>query len=242
MRINLQPAYLLHSRPWRDTSLLLEVFTAEHGRLSLVAKGARRRSRGGTQAALLQPFRPLLLSFAGRAEMKQLVAVEAAGSAPRLQAERLFTGLYLNELLVRLLQRQDPQPQLFALYGDTLAQLAGDGAGDTCLRRFEFSLLEALGYHFDPAVDGYSGDPVEPDSWYQYQAEFGLVACARHAGSPAVLFAGRDLLAIAAGHYDGEQASAAKRLLRQALAGHLGERPLASRELFRQFRQRSQQQ
>ena len=242
MRVNLQPAYLLHARPYRDTSLLLEVFTAEHGRLSLVGKGARRRSRGGTQASLLQPFRPLLVSFAGRTEMKQLVAVEAAGSAPLLQAERLFTGLYLNELLVRLLQRQDPQPELFARYGDTLLQLAAGDAGDTCLRRFEFSLLEALGYHFDPAVDGYSGEPVVAEGWYQYQSEFGLVACARHAGSPAVLFAGRDLLAIADGRYDGEQAAAAKRLLRHALAGHLGERPLHSRELFRQFRGRSQQQ
>lgn len=242
MRVTLQPAYLLHSRPYRDTSLLLEVFTAEHGRLSLVGKGARRRSRGGTQAALLQPFRPLLVSFAGRAEMKQLVAVEAAGSAPQLRAERLFTGLYLNELLVRLLQRQDPQPQLFARYGDTLQQLASATAGDACLREFEFGLLEALGYHFDPAVDGHSGEPVTAEGWYQYQAEYGLVACARHGGSPAVLFAGRDLLAIAAGQYDGEQASATKRLLRQALAGHLGERPLASRELFRQFRDRSQQQ
>ncbi len=242
MRVNLQPAYLLHGRPYRDTSLLLEVFTAEHGRLSLVGKGARRRSRGGTQASLLQPFRPLLVSFAGRAEMKQLVAVEGAGSAPLLQAERLFTGLYLNELLVRLLQRQDPQPELFALYGETLLQLAAGDVGDACLRRFEFRLLEALGYHFDPAVDGYSGEPVDAEGWYQYQVEFGLVACARHAGSPAVLFSGRDLLAIADGRYDGEQAVAAKRLLRQALAGHLGDRPLHSRELFRQFRSRSQQQ
>lgn len=239
MRVNLQPAYLLHSRPYRDSSLLLDVFTAEYGRLGLVGKGARRRSRGGAQAALLQPFRPLLVSFAGRSEMKQLLAVEAAGGASLLQAERLFTGLYLNELLVRLLQRQDPQPQLFARYGDTLLQLAAGQAGDACLRQFEFGLLEALGYHFDPAVDGHSGEPIVPAGWYQYQPEYGLVACPVHSGSPARLFSGRNLLAIAAGHYDGEHAGAAKRLLRQALAGHLGERPLASRELFRQFRGRS---
>lgn len=236
MRVNLQPAWLLHSRPYRDQSLLLELFTAEYGRLSLVGKSTQRRSRGGNSAALLQPFRPLLVSFGGRAELKQLAAVEAAGSSCALAAERLFSGLYLNELLVRLLQRQDPQPTLFACYGATLADLAAVTEVASSLRRFEFTLLEALGYHFDLALDGHSGTPVVASGWYRYQPDTGLVACRPDPGAPAGLFAGSDLLAIAAGHYDGPQASACKRLLRRALASHLGARPLHSRELFRQFR------
>lgn len=242
MRVSLQPAYLLHSRPYRDSSLLLDMFTAEHGRVSLIGRGAQRRSRGGSQAALLQPFRPLLVSFAGRAEQKPLLAVEAAGALPALRAERLFSGLYLNELLVRLLQRHDPQQPLFALYGATLECLATKPVVDADLRRFEFGLLDALGYGFDPAHDGHSGLPVAQGGWYQYQAEFGLVACDTAAVAPGARFAGGDLLGIAAGHYEGEYGAAAKRLLRQALASHLGERPLHSRELFRQFRNAGRQQ
>ncbi len=242
MRVSLQPAYLLHSRPFRDSSLLLDVFTAEHGRVGLIGRGARRRSRGGSQAALLQPFKPLLVSFSGRAEQKPLLAVEAAGPLPALLAERLFSGLYLNELLVRLLQRHDPQPELFALYGATLASLASNEPAELHLRRFELGLLDALGYGFDPAVDGYAGESVEPGGWYQYQAEFGLVACTQASVAPSARFLGSDLLAIAAGQYGGEYGVALKRLLRQALASHLGERPLHSRALFRQFRDASQQQ
>jgi DNA repair protein RecO (recombination protein O) len=181
----------------------------------------------------------LLVSFGGRGELKQLNAVEAAPGACNLAAERLFSGLYLNELLVRLLQRQDPQPALFASYGETLATLAAAVDVDASLRRFEFTLLEALGYHFDLALDGHNGAPVVASGWYRYQPETGLVACQPGSAAPVGLFAGSDLLAIAAGQYGGAQANACKRLLRQALASHLGERPLHSRELFRQFRDRS---
>lgn len=236
MRINLQPAYILHSRPWRDTSLLLELFTAEHGRLSLVGKGARRRSRGGSNASLMQAFSPLLVSFSGHAEMKQLVAVEAAAPSLALAGEHLFSGLYLNELLVRLLHRHDPHPGLFACYGETLESLAAGVDINASLRRFEFTLLEVLGYHFDPAIDGHNGCPVVADGWYQYQAGYGLVRCQRQQATAAAVFSGVDLLAIAAGEYGGAHSIAAKRLLREALASHLGDRPLHSRELFRQFR------
>jgi DNA repair protein RecO (recombination protein O) len=119
MRVNLQPAYILHSRPYRDSSVILEVFTPEHGRISALARGARRKSRGGSAAALLQLFTPLLLSFSGRGELKTLTAREAAGTAVSLRGDRLYSGLYVNELLVRLLHRYDPHPQLFVAYGGT---------------------------------------------------------------------------------------------------------------------------
>ena len=233
MRVDLQPAYVLHGRPYRDTSLLLEAFTAEHGRISLVARGARRRSRGGSSGALLQPFIPLLLSFSGRAELKTLTATEAAAPAVPLGGDRLFSALYLNELLSRLLHRNDPHPELFAAYGEALQALAAAGQLEAVLRRFEFRLLDELGYHLDCAVDGHSGEAVREECWYTYHADHGLVVRSG-AGNPSQpAFSGADLLLIAAGQYEGEARHAARRLMRQVLAVHLGSAPLKSRELFR---------
>lgn len=247
MRISLQPAYILHRRPYRDSSMLLEVLTAEQGRISLVARGARRKTRGGSSGALLQPFIPLLLSFSGRTDLKNLNATEAAGRPFILQRDRMFSGLYLNELLVRLLHRYDPHPQIFAAYTATLIALSdsevsvggGEGDGerivvDDILRRFEFALLGELGYGFELAVDGDSGAAVEPDRWYYYHHDFGLVARGPVPDSAQVAFQGADLLAIAANDFSGGARATAKRLLRQVLALHLGDSPLHSRDLFRE--------
>ena len=231
--VALQPSYVLHSRPYRDTSALLEVFTAEQGRISMVARGARRRTRGGSGSALLQPFNPLLLSFSGRAELKNLGATESAGTPRQLRGQRLFSGLYLNELLVRLLHRHDPHPQLFAAYGATLDALAGSEPVDDILRQFEFTLLGELGYGFSLDVDGLSGAAVLPDHWYHYHPDWGLVARDAGADPAQPAFAGTELLAMAAGGFGGQARGTAKRLLRQVLAVHLGEAPLRSRELFR---------
>ena len=130
MRVALQPAYVLHSRPYRDSSALVEMFTAEHGRLSLVARGARNRGRKGSLSSLLQPFIPLLISFSGRAELKTLGKLEAAGGGRTLRGERLYSGLYMNELLVRLLHRQDAHPRLFAAYGEACLLYTSDAADD----------------------------------------------------------------------------------------------------------------
>ncbi len=233
MRVNLQPAYILHSRPYRDSSLLLEVLTAEHGRLSLVARGARRRTRGGSVAVLLQPFSPLLLGFSGRSELKNLNATEAAGRPQLLRGQRMFSGLYLNELLVRLLHRHDPHPQLFAAYASTLDALASDGELDDILRRFEFSLLVELGYGFDLRVDGDTGEALLPQAWYHYHPDHGLVARGPVADPNQPAFRGDDLLAIAGNDFSGAARTTAKRLLRLALAMQLGDAPLRSRELFK---------
>lgn len=233
VRVQLQPSWLLHSRPYRDSSLLLDVFTADCGRLGLVARGVRRRSRGGSLGAHLQPFRPLLLSFSGRGELQQLTAVEAPGAALGLAGERLFSGLYLNELLVRLLQRQDPHPELFACYGLTLEALAEAGEVAPHLRAFENQLLDTLGYHLQPDIDASSGETVQADRCYHFDPESGLwpAGVAQPGGAP--VYPGHHLLAMARGDYRGAVARSAKGLLRQALAVHLGDRPLRSRELFR---------
>ena len=233
MRVSLQPAYILHSRPYRDTSALLEVLTAEYGRISLVAKGARRRTRGGSSNALLQPFNPLLVSFSGRAELKTLTATESVGKAPRLRGERMFSGIYVNELLVRLLHQHDAHPRLFAAYARALQGLAGSDALDTLLRQFEFTLLDELGYSFDLATDGHSGAPVRADQWYHYHPDYGLVARGEVADVARPAYAGEDLIIMADGEFGGQVRATAKRLLRQALAGHLGDAPLKSRDLFR---------
>jgi DNA repair protein RecO (recombination protein O) len=224
---------VLHSRHYRDTSALLEVLTPEHGRLSLVARGARRSVRGRSGAAILQPFIPLLLSFSGRSELKTLTASEVAGEVQVLRGDRLFSGLYLNELLLRLLHRNDAHPGLFVAYGEAVAALASRESMDDILRRFEFNLLEELGYGFDLRVDGHSGEDVSESRWYHYQQEFGLVQQHAATDPDQPVFAGGDLLAIAAGEHSDSTRLAAKRLLRQALAGHLGAKPLKSRELFR---------
>jgi DNA repair protein RecO (recombination protein O) len=233
MRFNLQPAYILHSRPYRDSSMLLEVLTAEQGRISLVARGARRKTRGGSGSALLQPFIPLLLSFSGRTELKNLNATEAAGRPLPLPGERLFSGLYLNELLVRLLHRHDPHPQLFAAYGSTLGALAAEAEIDDVLRRFEFALLGELGYGFELDIDGSSGEAVAARDWYHYHPDFGLVARGPLVDPARPAFQGADLLAIAANDFGGTARLTAKRLLRLVLAQQLGDAPLRSRELFR---------
>ena len=234
MKTTLQPAYVLHGRPYRDTSLLLDVLTAEEGRLGLVAKGARRKSRGGSGGALLQPFIPLLISFSGRAELKTLTAVEAAGQAQVLHGDRLFSGMYLNELLVRLLHRHDPHPTLFAAYSSTLQALASEPEVEESLRRFELRLLEELGYSFDLAAEGDTGEAVQEGRWYRYHSHCGLVASDGVAEPSTPSFAGSDLLRMARGQFGGEVRQTAKRLLRQALAEHLGGAPLRSRELFSQ--------
>ena len=234
MRVNLQPAYILHSRPYQDSSALLEVLTAEYGRLTLVARGAKRKARGGTSgSALLQPFIPLLVSFSGRSELKTLTAKEAAGTLHELRGERLFSGMYVNELLVRLLHQHDPHPQLFAAYTQTLQSLAGEAAVDTALRHFELTLLDELGYSFDLALDADSGEPVQADRWYHYAPDLGLVARGDATDPSRPAYAGADLITMAGGQFGGAVRVTAKRLLRQALADHLGNVPLRSRELFR---------
>ncbi len=241
MRVSLQPAFLLHSRPYRDSSQLLDVFTAEHGSLSLVARGLHRRARGGSLRSLLQPFKPLLLSFSGRGELQTLTAAETAPGAVLLAGERLFSGLYLNELLLRLLHRHDPHPLLFARYGETLVELATSSRLDTLLRRFELFLIEELGYGFDLTQDAASHQPVQAGNWYRYFEGSGLVHCDSADRRLEGRYAGADLLAIAGGELEaGSVGQTAKRLLRQVLAEHLGGRVLQSREMFRQFRQGQQ--
>jgi DNA repair protein RecO (recombination protein O) len=227
-----EAAFVLHTRPWRETSVLAELFTAEHGRIGAVARGVRRGRRGG--ASPLRPFVALRCLWRGRGELRTLTTVEPERPFV-LVGDALFAGLYLNELLVRLLQREDAHPELFLAYARAVAALSGPAPPlEPVLRRFEFGLLEELGYGFPLDVDA-TGRPVRADARYRFEAEAGLVPGegVEEGGLPARGFPGAALLALAAGDLeDPETRRVAKRLARQALAPHLGDRPLHARALF----------
>jgi DNA repair protein RecO (recombination protein O) len=229
--VDLEPAYLLHRRAWRETSALLEVFSREHGRVGLVARGARR-PRSALRAAL-RPFTPLLLSWSGRGELATLRGVEVPGRIVELGSSALPGGLYLNELLLRLTHRHDPHPELFDAYRVAAAGLASGHAVESTLRSFEKRLLEAIGYGLVLEHDAQSGQAVVREARYAYLREQGPV---RRAASCAesVEISGATLLALAAdGPLGPREQQEAKRLMRFVLRGHLGERPLATRSLFR---------
>lgn len=236
MRASLESGFVLHTRSWRDNSLIVEYFSREQGRVSLVARGAKsRKSRGGTHAALLQPFTPLQCSWSGRSQLRNLNACEAIGPALALHGRRLYSGLYMNELLVRLLHHEDPHEKLFDFYAAALKLLASgeEESEEVPLRRFELVLLEELGYGFDLSCDGLSGAALSEESWYHFHEDHGLVKADGAATDRRPRYSGADLASISRGDFSGGARLAAKRLLRQALAPHLGDKPLKSRDLFR---------
>jgi len=235
-RFEYQAAYLLHARPYRETSLLLELFIAEQGRLGVIAKGVRRpksRSRG-----LLQLFVPLRVSCVGRGELLTLTDVDSAGVAPILTGRRLVSAFYVNELLMRLLHRGDPNPVLFSHYQDTLTELANMDREQVALRLFEKALLKNLGYEVQLLKDVETGLAVQAEGFYTFDPALGpvLVDSIRpnHAlARSSYLFKGKSLLGLAEGQLQEPSVlSDAKRLMRMALAPHLGPKPLESRKLL----------
>jgi len=233
MRVQLQPAFILHRRPYRDTSLLLEAFSHEHGRLGLVARGAASaRSR---LKSMLQPFVPLLLSWSGAGDLAALTAAEETGRPAPLPPGQVLAGLYVNELLVRLLPRQDSLPGLFAAYRTLLAELAAADA-EPPLRRFEKCLLEELGYGLSLDREAVSGMPIVAEQRYCYVLDRGpLVA---DSGVPGVPISGRGLLALRDGMLaDPTVLREVKHLTRAALAEQLRGRVLKTRELYRAKRE-----
>lgn len=219
MLLDQQPAYVLHARPYRETSLLLECLTRDHGRLGVVARGVRRE-RARLQRAQLEPFQPVALDLLLRGELATLRGAEPAGPPLRLTGDAGLAGLYLNELVVRLTGRQDPQPDLFVAYARTLPRLAEPGTLAWQLRRFERDLLAAIGYALQLDAEADSGEPVAPEGWYRYQVEHGPVTTA--AGAPRAI-CGADLLALAADECpDAAGLAALRRLMREVIQFHLG--------------------
>lgn len=227
-----QRAFVLHSRPWSETSLLLDVFSEESGRVRLVAKGAR--SRRSNLKGTLQPFTPLLIRFGGRGEVKTLRSAEAVSLALPLSGIALYSGLYVNELLCRVLEQETRFSELFFDYLHCIQSLAGANASpEPALRRFELALLGHLGYGVDYLHCAGSGEPVSPEMTYRYREEKGFIASLV---VDNLSFTGHELEALASREFpDTATLRAAKRFTRIALKPYLGGKPLKSRELFRQF-------
>lgn len=224
-------AYVLHRRDYGNTSLLVELFTRAGGRFPVLAKGAKGPRAPG--AALLQPFRSLLVRFAGRGEVKTLCQVEASETPPALQGQALYCGFYLNELLMRLLARGDAHEGLFDQYGTTLGALPGEADLGGLLRRFELCLLAETGYALVLDREAATGAALCPDTRYHYDPERGPLAA--QDGGQGGLVSGRTLLALAQrARLDPAAGREARDLLRRVLAHHLGGKPLRSRELFSQ--------
>lgn len=233
------PAYVLHAYPYRETSLIVEAFTGGFGRVAMVAKGAKRpRSE---MRGLLQGFQPLTLSWAGAGELKTLTRAEWCGGLPLLGGAALLCGFYLNELLLKLLAREDAHPALFADYEQALAALARESAPQAqavVLRRFEMRLLAELGYALNLTREADSGAAIDPARVYHYVPDRGprLVPAnvAREPAPRGVSVRGATLQALAAGSFpDAESASEAKRLMREVIDHHLEERRIVSRRVVR---------
>lgn len=229
-RLQLHPAYILHRRPYSNSSLLIECFTLSHGRFPAVAKGVNRGR--STIAGLLQPFHPLLIRWSGRGEVKSLHAQEAVAPPQELQGRLLYCGFYLNELLLRLLPREDPHEALFGSYGSTLTRLAQGDAVEPLLRCFEVELLAQLGFGLVLDRDAVDGAPLNPLQRYHYVIDQGPLPC--DSADPAGL-SGATLIGLEKGMFSDRVAlTEARTLTRYVLRHYLGSRPLKSRELFRQ--------
>jgi DNA repair protein RecO (recombination protein O) len=232
LRIQLQPAFVLHQRPYRNTSLLLDVFTRDYGRVGVVAKGVRQRA--SADRALLQPFNNVLISYCGRGDLMTLTAVERQAQLGELKAKALFSGLYMNELLLRLLHRNDPHDALFDYYRRSLLELAAHPEGiEPVLRRFECNMLVELGYGLTLDREAATGKPLSPGEIYYYDIERGPLDAEHAPATAQPRVSGRCLMALAAENFDDLQtAKEMKFLIRHVLAHYLGDRPLKSRELF----------
>jgi DNA repair protein RecO (recombination protein O) len=228
-RSSLYHTFILHRRDYSNSSLLLECFSAEHGRFPALAKGVRSKKMHG--AALLQPFQPLIIQITGRGEVKTITSYEQSGEAIGLHGQSLYCGLYLNELLQYLVGRFDPHQRLFHIYHETLMQLATSSSIDMVLRYFEVELLAELGYGLMLESDAETGMPIEPDVLYSYQLEKGPIRA--KAGSDTVI-QGKTLQALSNRELQLDECirQEAREMMRRILHHYLGGRSLKSRELF----------
>lgn len=231
LRAYAQPAYVLHSYLYRESSLVVEAFTRDCGRIALVARGARRQ-RSALRGVLLA-FQPLLLSWSGRSELRTLTGAEWNGPYTPLKGRALICGFYLNELLLKFLARDDPHERLFASYAEALAALAQQASLAATLRRFEVSLLRELGYAVTLDRDVESGDPIVGAQRYRYLVERGPVAVGT-AAAEGVELSGQTLLDMQTGDYTSTDTLQQSRTLMRALIDHhLGGQVLHTRRLLR---------
>lgn len=226
-----QAVYVLHTYPFKETSLVVELFAQQFGRVATTAKGARRPR--SAMRGMLQSFQPLLATWSGKQELKTMHGLEWGGGLLLLQGEALMCGFYLNELLLRLLPREDPHEALFDYYSATLKTLAGGHDLATTLRRFELKLLQELGYAI-PLTQDDSEVAIVSEQFYRYEAEYGAAMASKADRSRnGVQLLGKTLLDMAADDYSHPQTQQqSKQLMRYLLAHYLGDQPLHTRQLL----------
>lgn len=234
-KVDGQPAYVLHTYPFRETSLIVDVFTRDYGRLALLARGARR-PRSAIRG-LLMAFQPLELSWAGKGEILTLMKAEWQGGQPLLGGEALFCAYYLNELLMHLLPREDAHAQLYERYVGILREIGEDPEGakrEACLRRFEKSLLLELGYGLTLDRDS-EGRAIDPAASYQYQIERGPVLLPHEDAAPQSV-TGKSLIDLADEIFsDSRSRLEAKQLMRTLISYYLDGKELETRKIFREL-------
>jgi DNA repair protein RecO (recombination protein O) len=245
MKVELQPAYTLHSRAYRDTSALVDFFTADYGRVTVVVRGVYgKNKKNALQRAAIQPHTPLIVSWFGRGDLKTLTAMESVALPFQLGGQRLYCAFYVNELLTRLLPANEAHQDLFPLYTHVLRDLAGSEDVEVVLRRFEFLLMESMGYLVSFERDCVSAEALVEQQHYLFRPDQGFtlyrpmaqVASAHSAprfSSTEPVFFGADLQAIWRRDFSTPKVrAAAKKLMRYWLGHHLGDRPLKSRAFF----------
>ena len=237
VRIDHQPGFVLHSYAWRETSLVVETFTREFGRVAAVARGAKRPT--SQFRGLLSPFNPIALSWSGRNEIKTLVRAEWLGGMQPLRGDALLAAFYANELLVRLLARGDAHPQTFGSYVELLRSLTHNVRHDAALRTFELDLLQDIGYAM-PLDRCTEGSEIDMRAQYVFSGGQGArrvdVNVVKESDSGTV--SGRTLLAMAARNFEHPQVVAeSKTLLRQVIRYHLDGKPLNTRRILQDLKQ-----
>lgn len=241
-KVLLQPAFVLQGRAYRDTSALIDVITPDFGRISMVARGVR--SRNSRSRGLLQSFRRLLISWSGRGELKSLTSVEEDGEIYCLKGNVLVSAIYINELLIRLLHRNEEHEAIFTLYRNTLRELEKANNLPKTLRIFEKNLLQELGYGLMLEHDAVSGDPINESGEYVYQVESGPIArgvsdnnSSIHGSivkyNAGIVIRGKSLLSLSREDLDDSRSiQECKKLMRYIINYHLNGVPVKSREIL----------
>lgn len=230
MRYTLEPSYVLHARAWRESSLLLEIFSRTQGRVGLVARGARgKRSRWKNS---LEPFRPLLMSWNQRSELGTLTEAEQIASPPPLMGEALFCGLYANELMMLFNQRSDPHAALFENYHDLLTGLTTGSPPQPLLRRFELGLLDSAGFGLQLEFEHDSNQPLNADQYYEYVPGRGAIPVLAEASHQRPVVSGEALMALKSGNIEPRHQAELKALMRTLIRFSLGDRDIRSQSFF----------
>jgi DNA repair protein RecO (recombination protein O) len=240
MRVESEPGFILHTIPYRETSLLVDIFTQNYGRLRCVAKGFRKPNKKGI-AKTLFPYTENHFQWQGRGELKTLIQADPVQAPVFLQQESLFIGLYINELLYKLLHQNDPHQSLYHFYQQLMKTLSSSVLEQPVLRRFEMQLLEELGYGLVLDTEAETGQAVTPEHLYYYIPDQGLKILQDQTTNNASTFSGADIIALSQSEFEQQSVlRAAKQLTRQVINFYLDGKQLNSRELYRQHLLNSQ--